>query len=50
MKNKLYNKLIIGSANLEQKYGINNNEIKIKEFEKIVNFLLKKKESVYYYV
>ena len=47
MKNKLYNKLIIGSANLEQKYGINNNEIKIKEFEKIVNFLLKKKESVY---
>ena len=47
MKNKLYNKLIIGSANLEQKYGINKNEIKIKEFEKIINFLLKKKESVY---
>ena len=47
MENKLYNKLIIGSANLEQKYGINKNEIKIKEFKKIINFLLKKKESVY---
>ena len=47
MKNKLHNKLILGSANLEQKYGINNNEIKIKEFKKIINFLLKKRESVY---
>ena len=47
MENKLHNKLILGSANLEQKYGINKNEIKIKEFKKIINFLLKKKESVY---
>ena len=47
MENKLHNKLILGSANLEQKYGINKNEIKIKEFKKISNFLLKKKESVY---
>ena len=47
MKNKLHNKLILGSANLEQKYGINNNEIKIKEFKKIINFLLKRRESVY---
>ena len=47
MKNKLHNKLILGSANLEQKYGINKNEIKIKEFKKIINFLLKRRESVY---
>ena len=47
MENKLHNKLILGSANLEQKYGINKNEIKIQEFKKIINFLLKKKESVY---
>ena len=47
MENKLHNKLILGSANLEQKYGINKNEIKIKEFKKIINFLLKKREIVY---
>ena len=29
MENKLHNKLILGSANLEQKYGINKNEIKM---------------------
>ena len=45
MENKLHNKLILGSANLEQKYGINKNEIKIKEFKKIINFLLKKKKA-----
>ena len=47
MENKLRNKLILGSANLEQKYGINKNEIKIKEFKKIINFLLKINKSVY---
>ena len=42
MENRLHNKLILGSANLDQKYGIYKNEIKIREFKKIINFLSKK--------
>ena len=49
MENKLHNKLILGSANLEQKYGINKNEIKIKEFKKIINFLLKRRKRLFRY-
>ena len=42
MENRLHDKLILGSANLDQKYGIYKNEIKIREFKKIINFLSKK--------
>lgn len=42
MKTRLHNKLILGSANLNQKYGLSKNEIKIEEYKKIINFLSKK--------
>lgn len=42
MENRLYKKLILGSANLNHKYGLNKNIIKKKEFKKIINFLSKK--------
>ena len=38
----MHNKLILGTANLNQKYGLSKNEIKIEEFKKIINFLSKK--------
>ncbi len=44
MKNKLYKNLILGSANLNQKYGLNENIIKKEEFKKIISFLSKKGE------
>jgi aryl-alcohol dehydrogenase-like predicted oxidoreductase len=42
MKNFFFNKLIVGSANLEQKYGLNKNKIKINEYKKILNFLTRR--------
>ena len=42
MKTRLHNKLILGSVNLNQKYGLSKNEIKIEEYKKIINFLSKK--------
>lgn len=35
-------KIILGSANLNNTYGYNNNLLKEKEFKKIINYLRKK--------
>ena len=37
------NKIILGCANLGQKYGIRDKSLKINEFKKIYKFALKKK-------
>ena len=40
------NKIILGSANFEQTYGVKKNFIKRKEIKKILNFAVKKKNNL----
>ena len=35
-------KIILGTANVAKKYGLNSNNLKIKEFDKIKKYLKKK--------